>query len=118
MGYNTTLMVLNDSWHEIKKDPRSFVELIDERMLDPKGRHARVYPVRGTQVMRTDHADVPRLYFTYANRIIELGAWSDTPDEYRHGKDFQRDIIRGNIETARDMLDSLEAKLDAIDGES
>ncbi len=108
MGYNTTIFVLNDRLHDIKKNPERFVEDIWDGVYDGAD-HA----FGQTTVMRSDHADVPRLYLTHQNSILELDRWSRRTMEYAKRGESDRVRIRGSIERARHMLDNLEDELDS-----
>lgn len=107
MGYNTTVLILNDGLDQIEKHPEEFVAGIVEKMHGGGtvgvGCHAN--PV---EVMPTQHADVYRLYSTHANMILELSPYS------RATLDLAKrmpDLVQSDINRARDLLDSLEATI-------
>jgi hypothetical protein len=107
MGYNTTLMILNDRLGDFEKNPKSLVDAVREEMGDGSPRWSS-----GVHVMKTAHADVPRLYFTHRNSITELSQFAkDTLDLAVNGQDFQQRIIDSEIAEARLMLDNLEARI-------
>lgn len=66
MGFNTTVFILNDQFNRLEKDPEGFVKEISRQMNyggDIMGQH---------HVIRTEHADVPKLYLTHGNWISDL----------------------------------------------
>lgn len=106
MGFNTTVFILNDSLSSIERDPQRFVDDIIHN-LNSGTDHA----VGQTTVMPTQHADVPRLYFTQGNAITELSRWASQTEELYRGSDHGRKYVQGLIDEARQMLDSLEADM-------
>lgn len=68
MGWNTTLMVLNDRWHEAVNNPILFVESIEMAMRSGTNSEA----VFQTQVMKSHHADDAHLYLVGGNLITDL----------------------------------------------
>lgn len=106
MGYNTTLMLLNDALHDIEKDPERFVkELI-------KGVRDGGYNGNSVQVMPTAHADEPRLYHTSCNKILDLSPWSrETMECATSDREPQRDMVDAAIKTAEHQLRQLKAKI-------
>lgn len=108
MGFNTTVLILNDAWDQIRKNPEEFVEGIYEKMnyggTVGVGNHAN--PV---QVIESRHADEFRLYASHGNQITELSPWSkETQETMRRFPDH----VRSNISQARFFLDQLEKVLD------
>lgn len=67
MGYNTTLMVLNDRWHEVFNNPLLFVESVEEEMRKGGGEAAFQ-----TTVMPMCHADDVQLYFAQGNLMTHF----------------------------------------------
>jgi len=72
MGYNTALLILNDGLNDIERNPQRFVQKIVSAIL--KGKAVRIGEV---EVMATDHADVPRLYFSWRNAMIDIGPYQN-----------------------------------------
>lgn len=109
MGFNTTVLILNDAWHVIKENPEEFVAGIGAKMnyggTVGVGNYAN--PV---QVIESRHADEFRLYASHGNQITELSKWSKATQETM--RRFP-DHIRADISTARIYLDELEKALDA-----
>jgi hypothetical protein len=93
MGYNTTIMILNDRLGEIQDDPESFVNALVEAMAKA-GTSGRVTPFfNGCQVVAQEHANVVTVITVGGNTGRTLhrshnGGLHTTPD--------QRDeILRG-----------------------
>lgn len=103
MGFNTTIFILNDRLSDIEKDPERFVADIAEAVLDGTD-HA----FGQTTVIRSDHADVPRLYYTHRNSIIELSGYSHRTEEIYGRGDFAKDVINSAIESAKAQIADLE----------
>lgn len=114
MGFNTTLMVLNDHLYDITKDPERFVRELDRAASSL----APTQDIFGqTRVMHSQHADVFRLYGTHGNSIIGLTEWDqETLDLYR-GNDYKRDFVRRMVREAKNSLRYMERALDRIDAE-
>ncbi len=87
MGYNTTLMILNDNWHNIKKDPQAWVDSIDRVM--NSGGDARFQ----TAVMKTEHADIMRVYVTQGNSITELSPYNKEVIELAAKTSWYKDYL-------------------------
>lgn len=116
MGYNTTLMILNDGFGELEKHPEQFVKKVRDVMdfggTIGVGNHGNV-----VEVMKTEHADVPRLYFTHQNSIIELSPYNkDTMELATSDREYLRDWIKNSIAKARHMLLHLEKEIDKREG--
>lgn len=75
MGYNTTVLILNDALDTLRDNAEEFVDGIIKKMHDggdiSVGNHANP-----AHVMQTAHADVFRLYCTIGNSIVELSPYS------------------------------------------
>ena len=107
MGYTTVVHILNDRLSDIEKDPKAFVNGIIENLYGGD-------TIGQTTVMRTEHADVFRLYCVEGNSITLLGAY----DERDQGalclarRDASgRRLVERWIDYARDQLDRLEEKI-------
>lgn len=110
MGYNTTVFILNDHFHDIQENPEAFVMDILRGMHDGTD-----WAFGQTTVMRTAHADVPRLYLTHGNSIMELDEYATRTLEFYGKTDFIREAIRQDIKTAEDKLKRLKKKLNELD---
>lgn len=107
MGFNTTVLILNDGFDQLQKHSDEFVQQINRLMHDGGsggvGCHAN--PI---QVMRTDHADVFRLYGSWRNLMVELSPWSKGTEELIV---THPDLVQGYIDHAKRELDQLQLKL-------
>lgn len=71
MGFNTTILILNDRLGDIERNPQQFVKDLTAA-ISSGADSVRHYVLGQTEVMPTAHAGVFRLYGTQANRIMEL----------------------------------------------
>ena len=73
MGFNTTILILNDGLDELQKHPQEFVDRLVEQI--QRGEEGDI-PVGNfcnpVHVMKTAHADIPRIYVTHGNSIIDI----------------------------------------------
>jgi len=112
MGYNTAILILNDGLDQLKKHPEDFVEGINQHMHRGGefgvGCHANV-----VDVMRTEHADVFRLYGSHGNLMLELSPWSRRLEElYTDKKNaFRRDVVIDYVKRAKEQIKTLEKKM-------
>lgn len=108
MGYNTTVFILNDAFDQIQKDPEGFVADISRKMHDGGDFSAGMYCTAGT-VMRSEHADVFRLYVTQGNSIMELSEWNrEVMRLATSDKQYLRDIVDADIARAEKQLRDLK----------
>lgn len=112
MGFNTTVLILNDAWDQIKKHPEEFVAGID-KMMRRGGTFGVGNHCNPVQVLRSEHADHFRLYASHGNQITELSPWEPKTKEQ-----IERwpEHLRSDIQQARYFLDKLEEALDADKG--
>lgn len=103
MGFNTTVFILNDQLSSIERDPGRFVRDIS-RGLNDGDDHA----LGQTTVMHSEHADVPRLYYTCGNTIVELSAYSKRTKEIYERASYTRDWVDSAIAEAKQMIERLE----------
>lgn len=109
MGYNTTILILNDGLDQIRQNPEEFTE----KLYNAIGHHNgdQTFGVGNhmncVTVMKTEHADVFRLYATEGNSIVELTRWSDTTLRLLNGHDFQRRWVKSLISKAKSSLREL-----------
>lgn len=113
MGFNTTLMVLNDRLDEIQQDPERFVtELV--RVAAAGGETQDI--MCQTRVMRPEHADVPRLYWTHGNSIIELSHYATDTERAAKSK-YGREFLLSALHDAKAKIELLEIALDRWESE-
>lgn len=113
MGFNTTLFVLNDGFDQIEKNPDEFVEKISREMHDGGGfgvgNHGNC-----TQVMRTQHADIFRLYGTHQNLMLELTPWDKDTVDLAERDDIGRRVVLDFIASAETQLQALRRKVENL----
>jgi|SRR5882757_4404735 len=69
MGFMTEISILNDRWHEIRKEPEKFVEQIYESSLS-FGRYPS-HIIGQTTVAKTHHADTLCVFYARGNSFFE-----------------------------------------------
>lgn len=99
MGYNTNVIILNDSFDQIEKHPDLFVRGIRENM---NQRHGTKYERDGSfgignfgnvaQVMQTEHADVTQLIAVGGNFATKVLSQYYLPSH--HTREGQVEILR------------------------
>lgn len=99
MGYNTTLMILNDRWHEVMNNPIQFVESIEEEMR--KGGGTAAFQ---TTVMPMADSYSPQLYYSQANWMNHF--WLPDLTEER-----QRPELSKRVEEAIGILYRFDKRL-------
>lgn len=113
MGFNTTIFILNDALHEFKAEPKEFAEGIYDAVLRSGSTGEPItVPISSycnyIKVMPTAHADIPRLYYTHGNSIMDIGTWP------QHRKDAQgknREHLKKCLKEAKRMIRDMEAEL-------
>lgn len=109
MGYNTTILILNDGLGDIRRNPEQAIEGIWNKIASGRegdvraGNHAN--PI---YVMPTAHADVPRLYFTHGNSITELSRYNAETMRMVAQGGFLRDHVISSIKRAEYELRELK----------
>jgi hypothetical protein len=107
MGFNTTVLILNDGLYDIERHPEQFVKGIVHKARWREGGGIAVGShCNAVTVMRTEHADVFRLYATHGNSIVDLSSWWFFKEQYLgappHAREFYRDMLaRAEETTAR-----------------
>lgn len=111
MGFNTTVLILNDGLTEIQADPKAFVEGICSKLHD--GGDVRVgnfcNPV---YVMPTAHADMFRLYTSHGNSLVELSHYQPRTRRLL-GDKHSREVVLRLIKLAKSEIRALEAFIKA-----
>lgn len=107
MGFNTTILLINDGFSEFELDPSRFVSEILHHMHDgtPMGDGGFI------RVMETAHADQRRLYSSHGNAIVEINTFSQHTQSWLDRADLH-DEIQARIDHARSELDKLQRTLD------
>lgn len=117
MGYNTTVFILNDALHELEKHPEEFVQGIAHKMNDGGtvgvGNHCN--PV---EVMPTQHADVPRLYFSHQNWMSELSPYNKQTMDYIREGGWRADLIKNKVKQAEQILRDLKKAIKDIEDDA
>ncbi len=109
MGFNTTVFILNDRLGEIKDNPVKFVEEVYRAIV---GGQRGQWITGQTTVMPTAHADVPRLYYTHGNSIIELcpGYGKDQKEEIQKHPEFYLRAVKWAKKELRDLEREIKPK--------
>ena len=122
MGYNTTVLILNDALDQILKHPEQFAEGIYYAALGDGGTVSVGNHANQVEVMPTAHADTPRLYHSHGNMMLDLSPWSkETMRLAVSEHQFQRDVVDSAIADAERMLKRLKKAIKAerkeVDGD-
>jgi hypothetical protein len=117
VGFNTTVLILNDGLDHIEKHPDEFYQGLCEKMHDGGDVSLGGF-VNPVHVMPTAHADVFRLYATHGNAILELSRYNkETMRLVTEGKDFQKRYVLDMIASAERELDDLREQIEKIEDE-
>lgn len=103
MGYNTTILILNDHIHDIRNDPKQFVEYLYHTINSSKDVH-----FNGVQIMKTDHADNFRLYTSQHNGLIELSEWNYDLIKLCKSNPTYKEMVLNRIKMAKRNIRELE----------
>ncbi len=118
MGFNTTIMILNDQWHSVKKNPEKLIEDIDAGMNGinrMRGTHdgSEVDSFIGQTTVHTSyHADESPLFLGGGNVLLRLQAYSRTTEAYYYS---HPEYVRRQVAAAKEQIKSVEKWLDTID---
>lgn len=116
MGYNTTVLILNDGASYLKEHPVEFANGVYREMMRGVGADVAVGPhLNCVHVMPTAHADEFRLYATHGNMITDLGAYkgyAEFVDICSRGPEI-KDYMLGLIRKAEDNLKQMKKQLKA-----
>lgn len=129
MGFMTEISILNDRWHDIKrdiqKDPKKFTQLIDmlmngqPRYSDIDGSYqGREIPGVGRLGLNSHftmypshHADDAKLYLAWQNMFLSLSPY-DLDDQYGgrlvSPDDHMLDVLERDVSHAKDILERAE----------
>lgn len=113
MGYNTTVLLLNDSLDVLAKHPDEFFRGLIEKMDRGGGDISVQGHANPAYVMPTAHADIFRLYCTWQNGIIELSPYNaETMQMGTSDKEYLRKYLESVMQQAQWTLDSLRERLE------
>lgn len=112
MGYNTAILILNDHLHVLESHPEQFVEKLSRQISKQEEDSISVGNVANpVQVMKTEHADVFRLYSSYGNSMTDLSPYNYKLIDECKNNPFIKMIILGQIKQAKKQLKDLEKEL-------
>jgi hypothetical protein len=72
MGFNTTVVILNDTLHDIERDP-NFGKHLSDAVLTKGQSKDRVYCPHQVRIVETHHADDKHLIAVGGNTGVDLG---------------------------------------------
>ena len=113
MGYNTTILILNDGLSDIEKNPEEFVKNLLSRISKGEGDIKCGKTGNVAYVMKTEHADVSRLYFTEGNWIFEISDNSSVLVK-AHRKELLP-VLQEHLKKAKSKLKEFEVMLKQIE---
>lgn len=119
MGFMTEVSILNDSWHELRKNPQQLVDAIaagmDKRVAsDHAARGEYIVHVNAVTVQPSHHADEPRLYIAWRNSFVSLDKYNierEFGDRLNDPRDHLLRVIEEEIAVAESKLKSLKSYL-------
>lgn len=109
MGYNTAILILNDGLDQLEKHPEQFVKNLSRQINKGTedsisvGNHCN--PV---QVMKTEHADIFRLYASQCNSMVELSQFNNELIKDCEAREYYKNHVLNLIEQAEDELRQLK----------
>lgn len=116
MGYNTAILIINDNLSEIEKHPKQFVDNLVKQINNNEEDYISVgnccNPV---QVMKTEHADMFRLYCSNGNNMIELSPYNSKLIKKCKQTSWIKKIILNDIKQAQNQLKDLKKLLNNLD---
>ena len=108
MGFNTALLILNDGLGDLENNPKEFVEKLVMAIQEGKDKNIAVgWHCNVVKVMATAHADYSRLYFSYANAMIDLNAYQN----FDKLSDGELSFLKRGLEFAKEEIAELDKKL-------
>ena len=113
MGYNTTILIINDSISDIEKNPEEFVKNLLSQIAKGEGDVKCGTHGVAAHVMKTENANVPRLYFTQGNWIFEVDSDSSVLVKAHRKELFQ--VIQEYLQTIKKKLKGFEITLKGIE---
>jgi hypothetical protein len=110
MGFQTTIGILNDAWHQIEEHPEDLIKAIDQGMMPhgaqtyrdfeyPAGNHGNCIVV-----LPSHHADFSQLAFSHGNMLVEISE--------RGLSTLRPELQRSIIEEAKEIIKRVEKSLE------
>ena len=110
MGYQTTIMFLNDAYSNIKENPEQVIENILDAMNNTH-EQSKTYSIgcfaNPMEAIKTVHADIPRIYMTWRNMFIEIGVSNNTIRDLKLRKTILK-IAKNIIKRETEIIKELE----------
>jgi hypothetical protein len=113
MGYNTTVLIMNDGIEDIRKNPEEFVKNLLERIAKGEGDIKCGKSGNVAYVMKTRDADEARLYFSQGNWIFELSDCSSVLVK-AHRKELLP-VLQQHLKEAKKKCKEFEVMLKQIE---
>lgn len=114
MGYNTTVLILNDCLGEIEKNPEQFVKGII-RQMNVGGTFAVGHCGNPVDVKRTAHADVLRVYVSHGNWLSEMSEYATEEIDKAKQHEHVREALLSRCKRAKEEITRMEKALKAMD---
>jgi hypothetical protein len=110
MGFNTVVLLLNDSLSELEHQPELFVKQLVRAVQESynKGK-GHSYVVGQATVTETHHADDRRIYTQWANNIFDVSPYGSEMRKLLDDENYdeilrQADILADAAKTLRRMV--------------
>lgn len=111
VGFNTTVLILNDGITNIKADADEFVNGIIECLM--RGGDVRVGTFTNVaRVLPSAHADIHRVYSSHGNHIMEMEASPELVARYLKEKSY-RELIDRRIKWVNAQVRRMRRELNA-----
>ena len=102
MGFNTTLFIYNDALSDIEEHADEFIRNLMDHIQGMEESDIRAGShVNAATVMKTGHADFPRLYYSGGNYMSDL---SSPPYDSNSVSDRSLELLATRVKDAKHML--------------
>lgn len=112
MGYQTTIMFLNDAYIDIEKNPDQVIKNILDALKNTN-EQSKTYSIgcfaNPMEAIKTEHADIPRIYMTWRNMIVEIGVTNNTIRDVKLRKTLLK-IAKSIFKRESEIIKEIESR--------
>ena len=108
MGMTTVVVINNDCFSELKKNPEGFVRLIEAGM---NGENTRF---SNHQVFRAHHSSESHLFFNSRGRTVDLEPWGNQTEKMLKD-DRLREILKDDVEAAEQIVRRMKKRIKEVE---